>query len=276
MSGKLYICGTPIGNLEDMTFRAIKTLQEADIIACEDTRHTIKLLNHFNIKNHLEAYHEHNKNVKAKKLTELLKSGKNIALVTDAGMPCISDPGYELISLCIENNIPVTVVPGPTALTSALALSGLPSERFIFEGFLPQNNKSRKEILSSLAKEPRTVIFYEAPHHLVKTLEDILKYLGNRKISAVRELTKIYEELKRGTVEELLSFYKENPPKGEFVLIVEGATKDIKDWDHISVEDHVKEYIEAGLDKMSAMKAAAKDRGVSKSKIYAILNAEKE
>ncbi len=276
MSGKLFICGTPIGNLEDMTFRAIKTLREVDLIACEDTRHTIKLLNHFDIKNHLEAYHEHNKNVKAKKLTELLKSGKNIALVTDAGMPCISDPGYELISLCIENNIPITVVPGPTAVTSALAMSGISSERFIFEGFLPQGNKARKEILTSLAKEHRTVIFYEAPHHLVKTLEDIQKYLGNRKISAVREITKVYEELKRGTVEELLNFYKENNPKGEFVLVVEGATQEEKDWDEISIEDHVAEYINSGMDKMSAMKAAAKDRGVSKSKIYAILNAEKE
>ncbi len=272
MSGILYICGTPIGNLEDMSLRAIRILQEVDIIACEDTRHTIKLLNHFNIKNQLEAYHEHNKHDKAQKILEQLQYGKNIALVTDAGMPCISDPGYELISLCHENNIKTTVIPGATALTTALALSGMPSERFVFEGFLPQNNKNRREIIQSLVNEPRTIIFYEAPHHLVKTLTDLFTILGNRQISIVRELTKIYEEVKRDSIENMLVYYSQNSPKGEFVLIVEGAKQKINDWEDISVEEHVAEYINSGMDKMTAIKTVAKDRGVSKSKIYSILN----
>ena len=277
MYGTLYLCGTPIGNLGDMTLRVIELLKECDIIAAEDTRNTLKLLNHFDIQKTLVSYHEHNKFQKGPELIEKLKNGANIALVTDAGMPGISDPGADMVRLCQTEGIPVTAAPGPTAFSTALVLSGLDSRRFIFEGFLPTDKKEKAEVLARLEKETRTTVFYEAPHRLTDTLKELLKSAGNRDAACVREITKKYEEVKKDSLENLLAFYGENPPKGEFVVIVGGADaeklrqEEIEGWESISLEKHMKKYTDSGMSEKDAMKQVAKDRGVSKREIYALL-----
>lgn len=277
MYGTLYLCATPIGNLGDITLRVIELLKECDLIAAEDTRNTLKLLNHFNIDTPMTSYHEHNKFSKGPVLLEKLKEGKNIALVTDAGMPGISDPGEDMARLCRQEGIPVTVAPGASAVVTALVLSGMPARRFIFEGFLPTDKKEKAEVLARLEKETRTTVFYEAPHRLTDTLKELLKSAGNRDAACVREITKKYEEVKKDSLENLLAFYGENPPKGEFVVIVGGADaeklrqEEIEGWESISLEEHMKKYIDSGMSEKDAMKQVAKDRGVSKREIYALL-----
>ena len=273
----LYICGTPIGNLEDMTYRVVRVLSEVDLIAAEDIRQSVKLLNHFDIKTPLTSYYEHNKDVKGPQLIKLLQEGKDIALVTDAGMPGISDPGEDLIKLCYENNVPVTVVPGPTAVVTALVLSGLNSRSYIFEGFLPRNKKQRAEVLERLVDESRTTVFYEAPHHLVDTLDSIYKTVGDRNIAVARELTKKHETVNRGAVGEVLEYFKENEPKGEFVLVLEGKDKEkikedkIASFEEMTIEEHFNMYIEQGMSEKDAMKQVAKDRGIGKRDVYAYI-----
>ena len=273
----LYICGTPIGNLEDMTYRVVRVLSEVDLIAAEDTRQSVKLLNHFDIKTPLTSYYEHNKDVKGPQLIKLLQEGKDIALVTDAGMPGISDPGEDLIKLCYENNVPVTVVPGPTAVVTALVLSGLNSRSYIFEGFLPRNKKQRAEVLERLVDESRTTVFYEAPHHLVDTLDSIYKTVGDRNIAVARELTKKHETVNRGAVGDVLEYFKENEPKGEFVLVLEGKDKEkikedkIASFEEMTIEEHFNMYIEQGMSEKDAMKQVAKDRGIGKRDVYAYI-----
>ena len=273
----LYICGTPIGNLEDMTYRVVRVLSEVDLIAAEDTRQSVKLLNHFDNKTPLTSYYEHNKDVKGPQLIKLLQEGKDIALVTDAGMPGISDPGEDLIKLCYENNVPVTVVPGPTAVVTALVLSGLNSRSYIFEGFLPRNKKQRAEVLERLVDESRTTVFYEAPHHLVDTLDSIYKTVGDRNIAVARELTKKHETVNRGAVGEVLEYFKENEPKGEFVLVLEGKDKEkikedkIASFEEMTIEEHFNMYIEQGMSEKDAMKQVAKDRGIGKRDVYAYI-----
>lgn len=277
MYGTLYLCATPIGNLGDITLRVIELLKECDLIAAEDTRNTLKLLNHFNIDTPMTSYHEHNKFSKGPVLLEKLKEGKNIALVTDAGMPGISDPGEDMARLCRQEGIPVTVAPGASAVVTALVLSGMPARRFIFEGFLPTDKKEKAEVLARLEKETRTTVFYEAPHRLTDTLKELLKSAGNRDAACVREITKKYEEVKKDSLENLLAFYGENPPKGEFVVIVGGADaeklrqEEIEGWESISLEEHMKKYTDIGMSEKDAMKQVAKDRGVSKREIYALL-----
>ncbi|MBE6008388.1 MAG: 16S rRNA (cytidine(1402)-2'-O)-methyltransferase [Lachnospiraceae bacterium] len=278
MSGTLYLCATPIGNLEDITLRVLRLLEECDLIAAEDTRHTLGLINHFNIKTPLTSYHEHNKVTKGPVLIEKLKEGLNIALVTDAGMPGISDPGADMVKLCEENGITVTVAPGASAALTALVLSGLDTRRAVFEGFLPSDKKERRTALERLKKETRTAILYEAPHRLKATLEEIENAVGDRQCAAIKEITKKYETVKRDTLSELIKYYDENPPKGEFVLVLEGVSEDklkeeeIEKWENISVEEHVKMYEDKGMSRKDAMKAAAKDRGLTKRDIYAVLN----
>ncbi|MBQ2752529.1 MAG: 16S rRNA (cytidine(1402)-2'-O)-methyltransferase [Firmicutes bacterium] len=280
MSGTLYLCATPIGNLEDITLRVLRLLEECDLIAAEDTRHTLGLINHFNIKTPLTSYHEHNKVTKGPVLIEKLKEGMNIALVTDAGMPGISDPGADMVKLCEENDITVTVAPGASAALTALVLSGLDTRRAVFEGFLPPDKKERRAALERLKKETRTAILYEAPHRLKTTLEEIKNAVGDRQCAAIKEITKKYETVKRASLSELIEFYDEKPPKGEFVLVLEGVSEDklkeeeIEKWENISVEDHVKMYEDKGMSRKDAMKAAAKDRGLTKRDIYAVLNRE--
>lgn len=277
MYGTLYLCATPIGNLGDITLRVIELLKECDLIAAEDTRNTLKLLNHFNIDTPMTSYHEHNKFSKGPVLLEKLKEGKNIALVTDAGMPGISDPGEDMARLCRQEGIPVTVAPGASAVVTALVLSGMPARRFVFEGFLPTDKKEKAEVLERLEKETRTTVFYEAPHRLTDTLKELLKSAGNRDAACVREITKKYEEVKKDSLENLLAFYGENPPKGEFVVIVGGADaeklrqEEIEGWESISLEEHMKKYTDSGMSEKDAMKQVAKDRGVSKREIYALL-----
>lgn len=277
MYGTLYLCATPIGNLGDITLRVIELLKECDLIAAEDTRNTLKLLNHFNIDTPMTSYHEHNKFSKGPVLLEKLKEGKNIALVTDAGMPGISDPGEDMARLCRQEGIHVTVAPGASAVVTALVLSGMPARRFIFEGFLPTDKKEKAEVLARLEKETRTTVFYEAPHRLTDTLKELLKSAGNRDAACVREITKKYEEVKKDSLENLLAFYGENPPKGEFVVIVGGADaeklrqEEIEGWESISLEEHMKKYTDSGMSEKDAMKQVAKDRGVSKREIYALL-----
>lgn len=274
MPGKLYLCATPIGNLEDITFRVVRTLKEVDIIGAEDTRNSIKLLNHFEIDTPMTSYHEFNKYDKAKELVEMMQEGKNVALITDAGTPGISDPGEELVKQCYEAGIEVTSLPGPAAVVTALTMSGLPTRRFCFEGFLPKDKKERQRVLESLKNETRTIVIYEAPHRLVKTLELLEKALGDRKVSICREMTKKFEEVKRTTLSEAREYYSENEPKGEFVLVIEGRDlqeikeEEIAKWEEMSIEDHVQMYIDKGNDKKQAMKLAAKDRGISKREIY--------
>ncbi len=277
MSGKLYLCATPIGNLEDITLRVLRVLKEADLIAAEDTRNSIKLLNHFDIKTPMTSYHEYNKIEKAYTLIEKMREGMNIALITDAGTPGISDPGEELARMCMDAGIEVTSLPGPAACITALTLSGLPTRRFAFEAFLPMEKKERKEVLQELVDETRTIIIYEAPHKLVKTLKDLRETLGNRRITLCRELTKKHETAFRTTIEELLSYYENEKPLGECVLVIEGKSrKELKEaeaasWETVPVEEHMKIYENQGMSRKDAMKQVAKDRGVSKREIYQML-----
>lgn len=277
MAGTLYLCGTPIGNLNDLSPRAVEILSSADLIAAEDTRHSLNILNHFGIKTPMTSYHEHNRKSKGEYLISLLEEGKNIALVTDAGMPGISDPGEDLAALCIEKGIPVTTVPGPTAFVSALVLSGFSGRRFIFEGFLPSNKKEKNQVLESLKRELRTVIFYEAPHRLTQTLSELQKALGDRNAACVREITKIHEEVKRGTLGKLYEFYSENAPRGEFVIVIEGFSaealkeEETKKFEAMSLEEHMEMYTSQGMSEKEAMKLVAKDRGLTKRDIYSEL-----
>ena len=268
--GTLYLCATPIGNLEDVTLRVIRTLKEVDYIVAEDTRHTLKLLNHLDISKPLISYHKYSNEQKEEKILSLLEEGNNIALVSDAGMPGISDPGEELVKIAHKRNIHVTVLPGATAGLSALVLSGLPTSRFVFEGFLPRDKKIRKEILNQLKGEERTIIIYEAPHHLLGTLKDLHEVLGNRRLAVVRELTKIYEEVLHFTLEESVEYYSKNPPKGEFVLVIEGGKKEKEDkwFRDISITDHILAYMDEGLSKKEAIKKVAADRDLPKSQVY--------
>ena len=277
MAGTLYLCATPIGNLGDMTPRVVETLQNVDVIAAEDTRNSIKLLNHYEIKTPMTSYHEFNKIEKAYQLVEKLQEGMNIALITDAGTPGISDPGEELVKIAYEAGIEVTSLPGPAACITALTLSGLSTRRFAFEAFLPKDKKERKRILEELQKETRTIILYEAPHHLIKTLEELREALGNRRITLCRELTKKYEEGQRTTIDEVLKYYKDKEPRGEYVLVLEGKTKEEveeerkKEWEPLSLEEHMQLYEQKGISHKEAMKLVAKDRGVSKRDIYQAL-----
>ena len=281
MTGTLYLCATPIGNLEDMTFRVIRTLKEVDLIAAEDTRNSIKLLNHFEIQTPMTSYHEYNKYEKGRKLVEKLLEGQNIALITDAGTPGISDPGEELVKMCYESGISVTSLPGAAACITALTISGLSTRRFAFEAFLPSDKKEREQILKEMETETRTMIVYEAPHRLVKPLKLFLERLGNRKITVCRELTKRHETALAVTLEEAVAHYEANPPKGECVLVIEGKSREEareeerKQWEEMTIEDHMEVYTKQGMDKKSAMKAVAKDRGVSKRDIYQYLESRK-
>lgn len=274
MAGKLYLCATPIGNLDDITFRVLNTLKEVDLIAAEDTRHSIKLLNHFDIKTPMTSYHEYNKFDKARYLVELMQQGVNIALITDAGTPGISDPGEELVKQCYESGIEVTSLPGPAACITALTLSGMSTRRFCFEAFLPSDKREKQWILEELKGETRTIIIYEAPHRLVKTLEELKEALGNRKITVCRELTKKYEEAFRTTLEEAVIHYQANDPKGECVIVIQGKSiDDIKEeqkrsWEEMSLEEHMRYYEDQGMERKEAMKQVAKDRGISKRDVY--------
>lgn len=274
MEGILYLCATPIGNLEDITLRVLHILKDVDLIAAEDTRHSIKLLNHFNIKTPMTSYHEFNKYDKANYLISLMKEGKSIALITDAGTPGISDPGEELVRLCYEQSIKVTSLPGPAACITALTLSGLSTKRFCFEAFLPTSKKEREWILDELKTESRTIILYEAPHRLVKTLIELNQHLGNRSVSLCRELTKKHETIFKGTIEDLIIFYDKIEPRGECVLIIEGKSikalrEDlINDWNKMTIEEHVEFYLNQNIDRKEAMKKTAKDRGISKRDVY--------
>ncbi len=275
MSGTLYLCATPIGNLEDMTFRVIRTLKEVDLIAAEDTRNSIKLLNHFEIQTPMTSYHEYNKYEKGRKLVEKLQDGMNIALITDAGTPGISDPGEELVKMCYEAGIPVTSLPGAAACITALTLSGLSTRRFAFEAFLPTDKKEKEMVLQEIERETRTIIMYEAPHRLLKTLKMLSERLGKeRRITVCRELTKRHETAFATTLEEACAYYNEQPPKGECVLVIEGrsreqiAQEEKAQWEEMSIEEHMEHYLSQGIDKKEAMKKVAKDRGVSKRDIY--------
>lgn len=269
--GVLYLVATPIGNLEDITYRALDVLQKVDFIAAEDTRHTLKLLNHFEIKKPMISYYEHNIRERGEKIIGRLKEGESAALVTDAGTPAISDPGEDIVRLCAEENIKVVPIPGAVAAINALICSALPTSRFSFEGFLSVNKKSRADHLSSVKNSPYTLIFYEAPHKLLNTLRDMYVSFGERKIAIARELTKRHEEILHTTLSGAIKHFEETAPKGEFVLIIEGEkeTKSTSDFDNFSVLEHINYYIEAGIDKKEAMKKVAQDRGVSKREIYA-------
>lgn len=274
MAGKLYLCATPIGNLEDMTYRVVRTLKEVDLIGAEDTRNSIKLLNHFEIETPMQSYHEFNKYDKAKELVQMMLEGKDIALITDAGTPGISDPGEELVKECLENGIEVTSLPGASACVTAISMSGLSAQRFCFEAFLPKDKKKKENVLKQLQNETRTIIIYEAPHRLTKTLAELEKALGNRRVSINRELTKKYEESFLTTLKDAREKYEAEEPRGEFVLVIEGKDQGALDqeerqkWEDMSLEDHMKIYLDEGLDKKAAMKKVAKDRGVSKRDIY--------
>ena len=276
MAGKIYLVATPIGNLSDISMRAIETLKNVDIIACEDTRNTIRLLNHFEIKGHLTSYHEYNKIDKAYELCEKVKEGNNIAFVSDAGMPAISDPGYELVDIAYKEGLEVTVVPGASAVVSALAISGISSRRFAFEGFLPADKNDKKEILTELSQESRTLILYEAPHRLLKTLKELFEYMGDRNIAIVREITKLHEEVLRGKLADIIADYESEKVaiRGEYVLVIEGKSllekreERQKSFEEISIREHYEKYIAEGMDKKDAMKAVAKDRGIQKRDVY--------
>ena len=274
MNGKLFLCATPIGNLEDITLRVLRTLKEADLIAAEDTRNSIRLLNHFEIRTPMTSYHEYNKIEKARTLIEKMQSGMNIALITDAGTPGISDPGEELVRMCYEAGIEVTSLPGPAACVTALTLSGLPTRRFAFEAFLPMEKKERREILEELVDETRTIILYEAPHKLIRTLKDLREVLGNRRMTLCRELTKKHETAFRTTIDDLIAYYENEKPLGECVLVIEGKSRrEIREekaasWEEISLEEHMEIYEKQGLSRKDAMKQVAKDRGISKRDVY--------
>ena len=277
MKGTLYLCATPIGNLEDISYRVLRTLREADLIAAEDTRHTIKLLNHFDIKTPMTSYHEFNKIDKARYLVNQMKEGINIALVTDAGTPGISDPGEELVKQCYEEGIPVTSLPGPAACITALTLSGMSTRRFCFEAFLPPDKKERQWILEELKEETRTIILYVAPHRLAKTLEELKGVLGDRKITLCRELTKKYEEAWQTTLSGALRRYEEEEPKGEYVIVIAGRSfqekreESERSWEQMSIREHVALYENQGIERKEAMRMAARDRGISKREVYQYL-----
>lgn len=278
MTGQLYLCATPIGNLEDMTFRVIRILGEVDLIAAEDTRNSIKLLNHFEIKTPMTSYHEYNKIEKGRYLVEQMLSGKKIALVTDAGTPGISDPGEELVAMCYEAGIPVTSLPGAAACITALTLSGLSTRRFAFEAFLPTDKKEKAAVLEELKHETRTMILYEAPHRLVRTLEELMTALGEeRKVTICRELTKKHETVFQTILREALDYYRHNDPKGECVIVLEGKSRaqirqeEVNAWEQLSIEEHMEHYEAQGVSHKDAMKQVAKDRGVSKREIYQYL-----
>lgn len=273
--GKLYLCATPIGNLEDMPVRGIRIMKEADLIAAEDTRNSIKLLNHFEIKTPMTSYHEYNKVEKAMALVDKMLSGKTVVLISDAGTPGISDPGEELVRQCVEAGIEVFSIPGPAACINALIISGLPTRRFVFEAFLPSDKKERAYVLKELENETRTIIVYEAPHRLIKTLKEIESHLGgDRKVAVCKELTKKHEKVYRGKLSDTITYYEENEPRGEYVIVIEGKNRQeiIKEeqdsWKEMSVEEHLDYYIKNGVDKKEALKLVAKDRGVSKREIY--------
>ncbi len=280
MSGILYLCATPIGNLEDMTFRAVRILKEVDLIAAEDTRNSLKLKNHFEIQTPMTSYHEYNKYDKGRALVEKLLQGVNIALITDAGTPGISDPGEELVKMCHEAGIRVTSVPGATACITALTISGLSTRRFAFEAFLPSDKKEREAVLKELEQETRTTVLYEAPHRLKKTLKLLLERLGDRKVTVCRELTKKHETAFLTTLSEALRHYEEEEPKGECVLVLEGRSRREMEqeaqekWTEISLEEHMEIYLSQGLNKKEAMKSVAKDRGISKRDVYQALETE--
>lgn len=274
MAGKLYLCATPIGNLEDMTYRVVRTLREVDLIAAEDTRNSIKLLNHFEIKTPMTSYHEHNKIEKGRKLVKKLQEGMDIALITDAGTPGISDPGEELVRMCYEAGIEVTSLPGAAACITALTLSGLSTRRFAFEAFLPSDKKEKQAVLKELENETRTIILYEAPHRLLRTLQELLENLGNRKVTVCRELTKKHETVFATTLQEAVMFYETNEPKGECVLAIEGRSweelrqEQVSKWEEMDLNEHMDIYLNQGIDKKEAMKLVAKDRRISKRDVY--------
>lgn len=277
MAGQLFLCATPIGNLNDMTPRVVETLREVDLIAAEDTRNSIKLLNHFQINTPMTSYHEYNKVEKAETLIAKMKSGVNVALITDAGTPAISDPGEVLVRMCHEQGVVVTSLPGAAACITALTLSGLSTRRFCFEGFLPADKKEKKQVLEELTREMRTIILYEAPHHLKRTLQELYDTLGQRKITLCRELTKKFESIMPTTLEEAILYYEQNEPRGEYVLVLEGKSRESAVaeeravWDEMSVEEHMAFYEKDGMDHKDAMKQVAKDRGVTKRDIYQYL-----
>lgn len=277
MQGKLYLCATPIGNLEDITLRVLRTLKEVDLIAAEDTRNSIKLLNHFEIKTPMTSYHEFNKFDKAYQLVEKMKNGQNVALITDAGTPGISDPGEELVRICYDSGIEVTSLPGACACVTALTLSGLSTRRFTFEAFLPKDKKERAAILAGLASETRTIIIYEAPHHLKKTLEELYNALGDRKLTLCRELTKRYETISPTSISDAISYFDSQEPKGEFVLVIQGKNmqeiieEKQQEWKNIPLKEHMEHYEIQGIPRKEAMKLVAKDRGISKRDVYAML-----
>lgn len=280
MAGTLFLCATPIGNLGDMTPRVIETLRSVDVIAAEDTRNSIKLLNHFDIHTAMTSYHEYNKVEKAEQLVAQLLAGQDIALITDAGTPAISDPGEVLVRMCHESGVPVTSLPGAAACITALTLSGLSTRRFCFEGFLPADKREKKRVLEELAEESRTIILYEAPHHLVRTLNELYEVLGQRKVTLCRELTKKFETIVPTTLEEALAYYKTEEPRGEYVLVLEGKSfaekrqEEIASWENRSIEEHMAHYEAQGMDNKTAMKQVARDRGVGKREIYAYLHGE--
>lgn len=277
MAGILYLCATPIGNLEDMTYRCVRILKEVDLIAAEDTRNSIKLLNHFEIDTPMTSYHEFNKIEKAHTLLAALKDGKNIAVITDAGTPGISDPGEELVAMCYEEDIEVNAVPGAAACITAVTSSGQACRRFSFEAFLPKDKKERARVLAEMQQETRTMIVYEAPHHLRATLQELYQALGDRSITLCRELTKRYEEKKKMTLAQAVDYYRENDPRGEYVLVIAGKSKEEvmqeeqSHWEDLSIEEHMQIYLDQDYSKKDAMKAVAKDRGVSKRDIYQAL-----
>ena len=277
-TGTLYLCATPIGNLEDITFRVLRTLKEVDLIAAEDTRNSIRLLNHFEIKTPMTSYHEYNKIDKAYQLVAKMREGKNIALITDAGTPGISDPGEDIVRICYEEGIPVTSLPGAAACITALTMSGLPTRRFAFEAFLPRDKKEHQAVLEELKTETRTIIIYEAPHHLVRTLQELSDTLGgDRRLTICRELTKRHEEKMQTTFADSLAYYEVNEPRGEYVLIIAGRSREEMKkeeqagWEALSLEEHMAHYESQGIDRKEAMKRVAKDRGVSKRDIYQAL-----
>lgn len=280
MQGKLYLCATPIGNLDDITLRVLNTLKTVDLIAAEDTRHSIKLLNHFDIKTPMTSYHEYNKIDKARYLVDRMREGTNVALITDAGTPGISDPGEELVKQCYEAGIELTSLPGAAACITALTISGLSTRRFCFEAFLPTDKKEKQWILDELKDETRTIIVYEAPHHLLRTLAELNAALGNRTITVCRELTKKFETAFRTTFEDAIAHYEVNEPRGECVIVIDGRSiedlrqKEQDNWTVMSIEEHLEHYIFQGIDKKEAMKLVAKDRGISKRDVYQMVMVE--
>lgn len=277
MAGTLYLCATPIGNLEDITYRAVRTLKEADLIAAEDTRNSVKLLNHFDIKTPMTSYHEHNKIEKGKRLVERLQRGDNVALITDAGTPGISDPGEELVRMCMDEGIKVTAIPGAAACITGLTMSGLPTRRFAFEAFLPADKKEQRAVLEELSAETRTIVLYEAPHRLARTLRLLYETLGERKVSVCRELTKKHETVFESMLSEAAAYYESQEPRGECVIIVEGKSRKQQkeereaSWKKMSIDEHMAYYEMQGVDKKEAMKIVAKDRGIGKREVYKML-----